>query len=63
MNGAKVAGETGINTRRELPPRAGAGLRHLTGYGRAYPAALIFSPGLVIISLGFDALPKTPSAD
>ena len=63
MNGAKVAGETGINNNVvNCPLGRGAGLRAIRRVmeERILPALSSFAPGLVIISLGFDALAKDP---
>ncbi len=63
MNGAKVAGETGINNNVvNCPLGRGAGLRAIRRVmeERILPALSAFGPGLVIISLGFDALAKDP---
>ena len=59
VNGAKVAGETGINNNVvNCPLGRGAGLRAIRRVmeERILPALSAFGPGLVIISLGFDAL-------
>ena len=63
MNGAKVAGETGINNNVvNCPLGRGAGLRAIRRVmeEKILPALSAFGPGLVIISLGFDALAKDP---
>ena len=63
MNGAKVAGETGINNNVvNCPLGRGSGLRAIRRVmeERILPALSAFGPGLVIISLGFDALAKDP---
>ena len=63
VNGARVAGETGVARNVVNCPLAqGAGLRGVRRClaDKILPALATFDPGLVIVSLGFDALAKDP---
>lgn len=63
VNGAKVAGETGVaHNVVNCPLGRGAGLRVIRRAmeEKILPALKAFAPGLVIISLGFDALARDP---
>ncbi|KAH8056407.1 NAD-dependent histone deacetylase [Aureococcus anophagefferens] len=63
VNGARVAGETGVARNVVNCPLAkGAGLRGVRRClaDKILPALATFDPGLVILSLGFDALAKDP---